>query len=268
MTTEATSTSAPDADADTGTAKPSAREQSRQLLGRLVETYPKAFFSQSARQVHPLKLGIHKDLQPVIKDWGYEPLALKLALAAYIRQLRYQIAITKEAHRVDLAGEPAGEISAEHRQKALEQVEAIRATRKPKPARPARPGGAAPAGTAPATDETAAVDGTAPAAAAARPPRRGPRPDGERSPRRAPATAAAGEAPAAAAPAREPRRERRPRPDGEAPRRRPERGERPDPRRERAPVRTSAAPPEPAPESAFALLLREALAKQDEPTKD
>ena len=75
MTTEETSTSAPDAEAS----RPSAREQSRQLLGRLVEAYPKAFFSQSARQVHPLKLGIHKDLQPVIKDWGYEPLALKLA---------------------------------------------------------------------------------------------------------------------------------------------------------------------------------------------
>lgn len=272
MTTEETSLSAPEAEADAASeaGKPSAREQSRQLLGRLVETYPKAFFPLSARQVHPLKLGIHKDLQPVIKDWGYEPLALKLALAAYIRQLRYQISITKEAQRVDLTGAPAGEISDEHRQKAQEQVETIRATRKARqPAgagKPARPAAAAAGSDAPADAEAPATAATAATAAepTARPPRRGPRPDGERRPARKPAE---GEASATAtAPAREPRRERRPRPDGEAPRRRADRGDRKEPRREREPVRASAAPEQPV-ESAFASLLREALAKQDAPEK-
>lgn len=271
MTTEETSLYAPEAEAEADAAseagKPSAREQSRQLLGRLVETYPKAFFPLSARQVHPLKLGIHKDLQPVIKDWGYEPLALKLALAAYIRQLRYQISITKEAQRVDLTGAPAGEISDEHRQKAQEQVETIRATRKARqpagrPARPASAGSDAPA-------DAAAPGGAATAAEpTARPPRRGPRPDGERRPARKPAegeTSATATA-AAATPEREPRRERRPRPDGEAPRRRADRGDRKEPRREREPVRASAAPAQPV-ESAFASLLREALSKQDAPEK-
>lgn len=267
MTTEETSLSAPEAEAVADPGKPSAREQSRQLLGRLVETYPKAFFPLSARQVHPLKLGIHKDLQPVIKEWGYEPLALKLALAAYIRQLRYQISITKEAQRVDLTGEPAGEISDEHRQKAQEQVETIRATRKARqPAgagKPARPAAAAAGTDAPADAEAPA---TAAEPTAARPPRRGPRPDGERRPARKPAEGEAAAAATATPPAREPRRERRPRPDGEAPRRRSERGERKEPRREREPMRTSAAPEQPV-ESAFASLLREALAKQDAPEK-
>lgn len=265
MTTEETSQSAPEAAAEAvaDAGKPRAREQSRQLLGRLVETYPKAFLPLSARQVHPLKLGIHKDLQPVIKEWGYEPLALKLALAAYIRQLRYQIAITKEATRVDLDGAPAGEISDEHRQKAQEQVETIRATRKARQpaadAKPARSPAAAETGESAAPTEA----NTTPAP---RPPRRGPRPGCERrSPRPAAAPSAEGAAPAPA-PAAEPRRERKPRPDSDAPRRRSERGERREPRREREPVRASAAPEQPV-ESAFASLLREALQRQDSPEK-
>lgn len=216
--------------------KPSAREQSRALLDRLIATYPKAFFPLSARQVRPLKLGVHKDLQPVIKEWGYDNLALRLALGLYIRALRYQVALTKEASRVDLAGEATGEISEEHRAKAREQVEALRAKRQER-AQGSRTT-SAPAATPPAAAETAE------AGAAAPPPRRARR---ERPAR----DAEARERPARARKAREenqgmpPRRPRSERSGGERP----------------APAKLSAAPAEEI-ESAMAAALREALQKK------
>ncbi len=218
-------------------AKP--REQARELIARLVEAYPKAFFPLSARQVHPLKLGIHKELAPRVKEWGFEPLALRLALTAYIRHLRYQVALTKETHRIGLDGEAAGEVSAEHKAKAQEQVAAIRAQRKAadKPA-------AAPA--------EAAVEVAPAEAGEARKPRTpAPRPEGatgddrrSRPPRRRPEGAP------------ETRGERRP------PRKsdKPERGPKP-------PQRHSASAPDTPSESAFAALLREALAQQGDTGK-
>ncbi|TCO82026.1 sRNA-binding protein [Plasticicumulans lactativorans] len=217
--------------------KPSAREQSRSLLDRLIATYPKAFFPLSARQVRPLKLGVHKDLQPVIKEWGYDNLALRLALGLYIRALRYQVALTKEASRVDLAGEATGEISEEHRAKAREQVEALRAKRQER----AQVGKAAsaPAATPPAAAETAEAEAAAP------------------SPRRARRERPARDAEARERPARA-RKAPREENQGMPPRRpRSERsgGERP------APAKLSAAPTEEI-ESAMAAALREALQKK------
>jgi sRNA-binding protein len=105
-------------------------EQARALLERLMQTYPAAFFPFSERRVQPLKIGIYKDLIPIIKAWGYEAPALKYALRNYTRPLRYQQALLKAPHRIDLQGEPAGEISPAHRQAAQEKVNLIREKRK------------------------------------------------------------------------------------------------------------------------------------------
>jgi sRNA-binding protein len=129
------------------------REQANGLLERLIEVYPAAFFPVSERQIRPLKLGIHKDLTQIVKDWGYDRVVLRYTLGGYTRRLRYQLALLNSPHRVDLAGNAAGEITAEHRQIAQDKVALIREKRKQQsrqaatsdPAVPSEPPAAEPA---------------------------------------------------------------------------------------------------------------------------
>lgn len=106
------------------------KERAKSLMDQLVKTYPEVFFPFTERRVKPLKLGIHKDLAPVIKEWGYEVIVLKYALGGYTRQLRYQVALLKNSYRIDLQAEPAGEISDAHRQTAQEKIALIKERRK------------------------------------------------------------------------------------------------------------------------------------------
>ena len=106
------------------------REQAKALLNQLIDTYPAAFIPFGERGVKPLKLGIHKDLLPIVKSWGFDPVALKIALSSYTRALRYQRALVKEAHRIDLQGEAAGEISDANRETAKTQIDQIEEKRK------------------------------------------------------------------------------------------------------------------------------------------
>jgi sRNA-binding protein len=107
-----------------------APEHAKALLERLIQAYPAAFFPFSERQVKPLKIGIYKDLMPVIREWGYQAPALKYVLRNYTRPLRYQLALLKAPHRIDLQGEPAGEITPDHRQIAQEKAHLIKEKRK------------------------------------------------------------------------------------------------------------------------------------------
>lgn len=106
------------------------KQQALSLLEHLIQTYPVAFRPFGERELKPLKLGIHKDLAPIVKDWGYDKAVLRRAMGLYTRQLCYQLALLKGEHRIDLEGKPAGEISDVHRQTAQEKVELIRAKRK------------------------------------------------------------------------------------------------------------------------------------------
>lgn len=126
---------------DSNKAPTVAPEHARALLERLIQAYPAAFFPFSERRVKPLKIGIYKDLMPVITEWGYQAMVLKYVLRNYTRPLRYQLALLKAPHRVDLQGEPAGEISSEHRQIAQEKANLIKEKRKQNPPPPkATPG--------------------------------------------------------------------------------------------------------------------------------
>ncbi len=107
-----------------------APEHAKALLERLIQAYPAAFFPFSERQVKPLKIGIYKDLMPVIKEWGYQVTVLKYVLRNYTRPLRYQLALLQAPHRIDLQGEPAGEVSPDHRQIAQEKANLIKEKRK------------------------------------------------------------------------------------------------------------------------------------------
>ncbi|MCP5420696.1 MAG: hypothetical protein H6970_14475 [Gammaproteobacteria bacterium] len=108
------------------------RERSRELLERLIDVYPVAFFRPSERKIKPLKRNIHKELSPIVRAWGYEVRVLKYTLGGYTRQLRYQQALLNETQRIDLQGQPVEEISETHKQLAREKVQAILAKRRPR----------------------------------------------------------------------------------------------------------------------------------------
>lgn len=121
-------------------------ERAKALLARLIQTYPAAFFAGGVKRIPPLKIGVYKELLPISSGWGHDAVELKVALRYYTRSLRYQLALLKAPQRVDLLGEPAGEITAAHRQIAQEKVDQIMAKRKqqqperrPEPRRERRP---------------------------------------------------------------------------------------------------------------------------------
>lgn len=77
--------------------------------------------------VKPLKLRIQVDIQQRAPG-----VFTKQALAAFFRRhtgsTSYLIAVSKAAHRFDLDGQPSGEVSAEHRQVALDELARRRAS--------------------------------------------------------------------------------------------------------------------------------------------
>ncbi|MFM8901117.1 MAG: ProQ/FINO family protein [Burkholderiales bacterium] len=89
---------------------------------RLKALFPALF----AGGVKPLKLRIQVDIQERAPG-----LFSKQVLSAFFRRhtgsTSYLIAVSKAPHRVDLDGQPAGEISAEHKQAALEELARRRA---------------------------------------------------------------------------------------------------------------------------------------------
>lgn len=70
----------------------------------------------------PVKLRIHADIQQRAPG-----VFTKAALSAFLRRhtgrTGYLIALTRAPHRFDLDGAPAGEITAEHRQAALQELQ-------------------------------------------------------------------------------------------------------------------------------------------------
>ena len=82
-----------------------------------------ALFAAGAK---PLKLRIQADIQARAPG-----VFTKAALSAFLRRhtgrTGYLIALTRAPHRFDLDGAPAGEISAEHRQAALDELARRRA---------------------------------------------------------------------------------------------------------------------------------------------
>ncbi len=101
------------------------------LLDQWYQRYSSTFFKGHTR---PLKVGIHEELT------AREPWPEKLvrrALACYVNLPRYLKSVREGAERLDLAGEPAGQVdaaAAEHAHKKLERLQADRRQR----GRPAR----------------------------------------------------------------------------------------------------------------------------------
>ncbi len=88
------------------------------LLVELRERYPKAFF-EDPDAVMPLMLNIHMDLIAA----GYERVAVIKSLGLYVDAPAYLAALSAGKPRIGLDGEPAGEVSEAHRDRAMAKLE-------------------------------------------------------------------------------------------------------------------------------------------------
>ena len=77
----------------------------------LARRYPHVFVAEWWRAHRPLALGTHQALCEACPDLRG---TVWLALHRYTKRLQYQRALVEGAARVDLAGKPAGTVSAQH----------------------------------------------------------------------------------------------------------------------------------------------------------
>ncbi len=100
------------------------RRAREEWLPALIARYPKTFF-EDPRERKPLKIGVHKD---ILADDGIEMASYQLtsALRWYTGALGYQLSISEDAQRIDLAGEAAGKVTAEDAKAAADKVKQIR----------------------------------------------------------------------------------------------------------------------------------------------
>jgi sRNA-binding protein len=89
---------------------------------RLTELFPALFAAPGAPgPVKPIKLRIHADIQARAPG-VFTKRVLSLFFSRYTTSNAYLKALVNAPHRFDLDGEPAGEIAAEHRQAATEEL--------------------------------------------------------------------------------------------------------------------------------------------------
>ncbi|MGE8294813.1 MAG: ProQ/FinO family protein [Pseudomonas sp.] len=103
--------------------KAKAREQDPavEAIWRLQKHFPLAFPVNPAPKV-PLKEGILKDAEQHLPLLGISLEQLKLGIAAWCRGGRYWSAMTENAPRLDLQGQPAGVVTAAQAQHARHQA--------------------------------------------------------------------------------------------------------------------------------------------------
>ena len=96
-------------------------------LTHLAETFPQTFELERCRPHRPLKVGIAADLQarcPAL-EWR----VLRVALAAHTGRVMYLRGLVAGAARIDLDGNPAGEVSAKDTEYATVKLAEILAAR-------------------------------------------------------------------------------------------------------------------------------------------
>jgi hypothetical protein len=93
-----------------------------ECASQLKQRFPALF----AGAPKPLKLRIQVDIQERAPG-VFSKQALSAFFRRYTGSTSYLIAVSKATHRIDLDGQPAGELSAEHRQIALDELARRRA---------------------------------------------------------------------------------------------------------------------------------------------
>ena len=110
--------------------------QTQALQSWLIEQYPATFNPDAPL---PLKIGVHVDL--LARHPDLDPAILRQALKRHCERRAYQIALAREgAVRVDLDGQPAGEVLEDQRRFAKAKLNAwkrTKGTKSPAPATPA-----------------------------------------------------------------------------------------------------------------------------------
>ncbi len=105
------------------------------LQAWLIEQYPATF---NPDKPPPLKIGIHHDL--LTRHPDLDPATLRRALKRHCERRAYQVALAREAAcRVDLDGNPAGEVKPDERAFAKVKLNAWKRAKSPAPATPATP---------------------------------------------------------------------------------------------------------------------------------
>lgn len=72
------------------------------------------------RDCQPLAIGIHKNIKERLPD--IDPTQLRTALRIHTASTRYLKVLSQSTSRFDLDGSPAGEVTAEQRQQALDTL--------------------------------------------------------------------------------------------------------------------------------------------------
>jgi ProP effector len=93
---------------------PKVRRAPNPVLETLISTFP------VFRDGQPLAIGIHKAIKLRLPDIGEGK--LRMALKGYTASTKYLKAIANGKQRFDLDGNPAGDVTAEQRQQALETI--------------------------------------------------------------------------------------------------------------------------------------------------
>lgn len=115
---------------DVATTTPKAKSKNRAAnmaaLQLLLEAYPKTF---DRNNVRPLKIGIQEDL---IADDKVSKNKIKRALASYVRSLNYYRSLREGVDRVDINGEPAGQVTKDESDYAKQKLKEINKARQDK----------------------------------------------------------------------------------------------------------------------------------------
>lgn len=100
----------------------SASKRMRTLTVRaaLATCFPKCFVPKGDTRKRPLKIGIRADLLAALPE--IDPRDLRDTLIDYCQGPSYRAVLTAGAVRIDLEGNPAGEVTAEEAESAAESV--------------------------------------------------------------------------------------------------------------------------------------------------
>ena len=99
-------------------------------LARLAEAFPQTFVLEKYRPHRPLKVGIAADIPARCPE--LERRVLSVALSVYTRRVMYLKGMVAGAARVDLDGNPAGEVTAGDAEYAAAKLAEILASRETK----------------------------------------------------------------------------------------------------------------------------------------
>ena len=104
------------------------KDQINAALGRLAERFPQTFVAEKHQPHRPLKWGSPPTSPPVVRNLKRR--VRGTALSVYTGRIAYLQSLVAGATRVDLDGNPAGEVTAEEAEYAAARLAEILALQK------------------------------------------------------------------------------------------------------------------------------------------